>query len=253
MNTLIISDLHLGARNSRTDLIAELLEGDFDRLVLNGDTVDAPDLRRFRPRDWRVIDALRTAARSRELVLVRGNHDVPARGDPARAAGLLSGLLGTELRNEYALDVGGEPYLVVHGDRFDVTINLTWVGDVADLIYRGVQRLSRPAARALKAGSKHVCGVAGAVQGGALAYARERGFAGVITGHTHFHHDEHIDGLHYLNTGCWVDHPCSYVQVQDGVARLRHWLPGGAVVPAKRIPRLGKRGIRAGVGSYGHT
>ena len=59
MNTLIVSDLHLGARNSRTDLIAELLEGDFDRLVLNGDTVDSPDLRRFRPCDWRIIDALR--------------------------------------------------------------------------------------------------------------------------------------------------------------------------------------------------
>ena len=94
MNTLIVSDLHLGARNSRTDLIAELLETDFDRLVLNGDTVDSPDLRRFRPCDWRVIDALRAAAHARELVVVRGNHDVPAHADRARSAGLLSGLLG---------------------------------------------------------------------------------------------------------------------------------------------------------------
>jgi UDP-2,3-diacylglucosamine pyrophosphatase LpxH len=236
MNTLIVSDLHLGARNSRTDLIADLLETDFDRLVLNGDTVDSPDLRRFRPCDWRVIDALRAAARSRELVLVRGNHDVPAHGDPARATDLLTGLLGTELRDEYVLDVGSERYLVVHGDRFDGTLNLTWVGDAADLIYRGVQRLSRPAAHFLKAASKHVCGVVGAVQRGALAHARKRGLAGIITGHTHFSHDERIDGLHYLNTGCWVDHPCSYVQVQGGVARLRHWLPGGDAVPVVRKP-----------------
>jgi len=74
------------------------------------------------------------------------------------------------------------------------------------------------------------------VQGGAVAFAREGGFAGVITGHTHFHHDEHIDGIHFLNTGCWVDHPCSYVQVEGGVARLRHWLPGAAPVPAARKP-----------------
>jgi UDP-2,3-diacylglucosamine pyrophosphatase LpxH len=236
MNTLIVSDLHLGARNSRTDLFAGLLDGDFDRLVLNGDTVDRPDLRLFRPCDWRVIDALRAVAQARELVLVRGNHDVPDHGDRARAAGLLTGLLGTELCDEYALDVGGDRYLVVHGDRFDVTMNLTWVGDVADTIYRGVQRVSRPAAHFLKAGSKHVCGVVGAVQRGALEHARGRGFAGVITGHTHFHHDEHIDGLHYLNTGCWVDHPCSYVRLEDGVARLRHWLPGNAAATAKREP-----------------
>jgi UDP-2,3-diacylglucosamine pyrophosphatase LpxH len=234
MNTVIVSDLHLGARNSRSDLIAELLEGDFDRLVLNGDVVDSPDLRRFRPCDWRVIDALRAAARSRELVVVRGNHDVPEHGDRARAAALLTGLLGSELRDEYALDVGGDRYLVVHGDRFDRTMNLTWVGDVADVIYRGVQRVSRPVAHFLKVGSKHVCGVAGAVQRGALEDARQRGFAGVITGHTHFHHDEFIDGLHYLNTGCWVDHPCSYVEVEGGTARLRHWLPCGAAAPAKR-------------------
>ena len=50
MNTLIVSDLHLGACNSRADLVAGLLDSDFDRLVLNGDTVDSPDPRRFRPR-----------------------------------------------------------------------------------------------------------------------------------------------------------------------------------------------------------
>jgi UDP-2,3-diacylglucosamine pyrophosphatase LpxH len=235
MKTLIVSDLHLGARNSRTDLIAGLLEEDFDRLVLNGDTVDRPDLRRFRPCDWRVIDDLRGVARSRELVLVRGNHDVPDHGDRERATNLLTGLLDTELRDEYVLDVGGDRYLVVHGDRFDVTMNLTWVGDAADLVYQGVQRVSRSAAHFLKASSKHVCGVVGAVQRGALAHARQRGFAGVITGHTHFHHDEFIDGLHYLNTGCWVDHPCTYVEVNGRAARLRHWLPGGAAA-ARREP-----------------
>jgi UDP-2,3-diacylglucosamine pyrophosphatase LpxH len=230
MKTIILSDLHLGARNSRTDLLTELLDTDFDRLVLNGDVVDSPDLRRFRACDWRVIDGLRAAGRSRELVLLRGNHDVPAHGDAARAVTVLTGLLGTEPREEYELDVGGGRYLVLHGDRFDGTMNLTWVGDLADLCYRQVQRVSRPAAHFLKGASKHVCGVVPAVRRGAVAHARQRGFAGVITGHTHFHHDEHIDGLHFLNTGCWVDHPCSYVQVEGGVARLRHWAPGQATV-----------------------
>lgn len=58
MTTLIISDLHLGAINSRTDLLAELLVQDFDRLILNGDTIDSLDFRRFRRRDWAVIELL---------------------------------------------------------------------------------------------------------------------------------------------------------------------------------------------------
>jgi UDP-2,3-diacylglucosamine pyrophosphatase LpxH len=237
MNTIIVSDLHLGARNSRTDLLAGLLDSDFDRLILNGDTVDGPDLRRFRPGDWRIIDALRAVACSRELVLVRGNHDVPAHGDAARATDLLTGLFGTAPREEYEVDVGGEPYLVLHGDCFDGTMNLTWVGDAADLVYRGVQRVSRPVAHCLKLASKHVCGVVGAVQRGAVEHARGRGYAGIVTGHTHFPHDEHIDGVHFLNTGCWVDHPCSYIQIENGTARLRHWAPDTvAAVRRRRAP-----------------
>ena len=89
MNTIIVSDLHLGARNSRTDLLAELLDSNFDRLILNGDTVDSADLRRFRPADWRILDTLRAIAESRELVFVRGNPDAPAGGNSARAAARL--------------------------------------------------------------------------------------------------------------------------------------------------------------------
>jgi UDP-2,3-diacylglucosamine pyrophosphatase LpxH len=134
------------------------------------------------------------------------------------------------------LEVGRERYLVVHGDRFDSTMNLTRVGDVADWFYRGVQRVSRPAAHFLKGASKHVCGVVESVGRGAVAHARERGFAGVVTGHTHFCADERVGGLHFLNTGCWVDWPCSYVEVEGGHARLRHWASG--VVPAKRAGRV---------------
>jgi UDP-2,3-diacylglucosamine pyrophosphatase LpxH len=236
MNTIIVSDLHLGARNSRTDLLAGLLDSDFDRLILNGDVVDAPDPRRFRPGDWQVIDTLRAVARRRELVVVRGNHDVPTFTAPAREASVVADLFGVELLEEYQLQVGGDRYLVVHGDRYDNTMNMTWVGDAADLFYQGVQRLSRPLAHFLKSASKHVCGVVPAVRGGALASARERGFVGVITGHTHFAHDEHIDGIHFLNTGCWVDHPCSYVQAEGRSVRLRHWSSEAMAVSVRKEP-----------------
>ena len=39
MTTILISDIHLGARNNRTDLLAELLRGDFDRLLRLGRSI----------------------------------------------------------------------------------------------------------------------------------------------------------------------------------------------------------------------
>jgi UDP-2,3-diacylglucosamine pyrophosphatase LpxH len=235
MTTLIISDLHLGACNSRTDLIADLLRSDFDRLIVNGDTVDRTDPRRLRDPDWRVVALLRAVARERELVVVRGNHDaLPGPGNARGATHFVAELLHTPVVEEYVLEVGGSLYLVVHGDQFDATMNLTWVGDAADWCYRGIQRLSRPLAHFAKQASKHVCGVVESVQRGALAHARRRGFAGIITGHTHFHHDEWRDGLHYLNTGCWVDAPCSCVLAEDDAVRLVHWPERGAIAGPHR-------------------
>jgi UDP-2,3-diacylglucosamine pyrophosphatase LpxH len=234
MRTLLISDLHLGARNSRADLLLGLLHEDFDCLVLNGDVVDRPDDSRFRPADRRVVARLRELVSERELVVVRGNHDVlPGPANRRGRTDFLAGLLGTAVREEYTFEAGGRRYLVAHGDQFDGTLNLTWVGDAADWCYHGLQRASRPLAHWVKSASKKVCGVVEAVERGALAQARRRGFGGIVTGHTHFCHDEHIGATHYLNTGCWVDTPCSYVVADESGARLGHWEGRTVVLPQR--------------------
>jgi UDP-2,3-diacylglucosamine pyrophosphatase LpxH len=233
MNTIILSDLHLGARNSQSGLLREILHSNFQRLVLNGDIVDSPDARRFRDRDWQVIELLREVASERELVVIRGNHDILS--GPSNVRGttrFVSELLGVEVVDEHRMLIGDRNYLVVHGDQYDRTMNLTMVGDAADWCYRRIQELSRPMAHFVKRASKSVCGVVDAVRNGALADGRKRGFAGVITGHTHYCEDELADGLHYLNTGCWVDWPCTYVSVQNDTVGLRHWMDRPTLVPA---------------------
>ena len=222
--TLIVSDLHLGALNSRTDLLASLLESDFDCLVLNGDTVESLNFERFRRSDWRIVDQLKEIARDRNLVLIRGNHDGRA-GDDMYFGSLdvLSELLGTKMHEEYELRLAHGRYLILHGDQFDQTLNLTWVGNTADWCYHRIQRVSRPTARWLKGRVKHWGGVVAAIKRGAIPYARTRGYVGVITGHTHYSEDDNSDGFHYLNSGCWVETPCSYIRVEDGHARLATW------------------------------
>jgi UDP-2,3-diacylglucosamine pyrophosphatase LpxH len=78
-------------------------------------------------------------------------------------------------------------------------------------------------ARWLKSRVKHTCGVVDAVIAGGIPHARERGCIGFIAGHTHYPDDEMVDGLRYLNTGCWVDSPCTYVRIQRGRAELLRW------------------------------
>lgn len=237
MHTLILSDLHLGARNCRTDLLQEVLAGPFERLVLNGDTVDRPDPNRLGQEDWRVIRQLRSVARQRELVVVRGNHDaLPGPGNDRGETDFLTELLDTPVFEEWEFELEGGRYLVVHGDQFDRTMNLTVLGDVADWFYRGIQRMSRALAHWVKGASKHLCGVVDSVQQGALAMARERGLAGIVTGHTHFHHDEHIQEIHFLNTGCWVDSPCTAVLIGPGHAEVAAWNGRMGWSPLARVP-----------------
>lgn len=231
MTTLVISDLHLGARNSRRDLIARLLRSKFDRLILNGDTINSLDFRQFQNADWRIVELLHGISRRGELVLIRGNHDGLAKDEGGVSFGVLADLLETEMYEEYEVQTSAGRLLVLHGDQFDYTMNLTWVGDAADWCYNRMQRVSRPTARWLKARVKHVAGVVDCVSRGATAWAAERGCVGAITGHTHYPDDEWVNGVRYLNTGCWVDLPCSYVRIANGQARLEFW--GEQEVPSQ--------------------
>jgi UDP-2,3-diacylglucosamine pyrophosphatase LpxH len=225
MTTIILSDLHLGARNSRGDLITRVLRTDFDQLILNGDTVNSLNFDRFRRTDWKIVRMLQEIARERDLVLIRGNHDGDRdeTGEEFSSLNLLGDLLGTELREDYEVAVSGGRYLIMHGDQFDHTLNLTWVGKVADWCYNRLQEVSKPTARWLKSRVKHTCGVVDAVIAGGIPYARERDCIGFIAGHTHYPDDETIDGIRYLNTGCWVDSPCTYVRIERGHAELLRW------------------------------
>ena len=142
MRTLIISDIHLGSRHTNITLLNEMLDREpFDRLILNGDTIHSVNLRKLNGAHWALLNRFRKLGRSRELILIRGNHDheadhVPyhlANGNIANGTAtsngngaaehdigtvsVLPGLLEVAMREDYRLDVDGQPYIVLHGDR----------------------------------------------------------------------------------------------------------------------------------------
>jgi UDP-2,3-diacylglucosamine pyrophosphatase LpxH len=225
MATLIVSDIHLGSRNSQAEALSRLLETDFDRLILNGDTVNSLNLKKLKPKHWRLITRLRTIALERELILIRGNHDVPPGYDEIGFGPMdvLASLLGVRLHEEYQLEMSNGHYLVLHGDRFDPTLYWPMLTDAADWCYRAVQEVNKKAAKWLKRKVKRLGGVVEFVKRRSVQYAKLHGCQGIVTGHTHFCDDEWIDGVHYLNSGSWVDHPCTYVVAHSNQIRLCHW------------------------------
>jgi UDP-2,3-diacylglucosamine pyrophosphatase LpxH len=230
MITLILSDLHLGARNCQAATILEGLESPFDRLILNGDTINNLNFKKFKLKHWRVLNRLQEIARNRELILIRGNHDgAPVEGLPFGPLHVLSTLLAVPLHEEYRLSTPAGDYLVLHGDRFDPTLNWPILTDTADWCYGAVQKINKKAAKWLKRRVKRMGGVVEFVKRRSVRYAKGLGYRGIITGHTHFCDDEWIDGVHYLNSGCWVDPACTYVRVAGADVKLCHWTDAGTI------------------------
>lgn len=227
---MIVSDLHLGSPNCQAELFMDVLKREqFDRLVLNGDTLNNLNLRKLDGRHWEVVTVLRDLARSRELILVRGNHDhddhFGGNGQANGALGprcVLPALLGVAMVEEYKLEVGARSYLILHGVRFDPTLNYPVVTDVADQCYQLTQKLNKKLAKWLKKKSKRWGGVLEWVRSQSIAHARRNGYAGVVTGHTHFADDVHEDDIHYLNSGCWTEPASTFIVAEGNEIHLRH-------------------------------
>lgn len=233
LDSLIVSDLHLGLRGSRSGELLKLLQAlRFGRLVLLGDILHDTGLRRLSGNDWALISALR-ALRHRagepDILLVSGNHD--------RACGdLLARLLDRPVAESVAWTHAGRRFLAVHGDRFDrfVTCHRRTAGAVSTLFGFCQRRLSLQGRWPHAVDQLHVrlTGLGRKMAEAALAHARLNGADVIFCGHTHqpyarsaIVHGSSGRPLTYLNTGAWLGIRPSLVTVaHDGSARLHQFV-----------------------------
>lgn len=221
-DAVLLSDLHLGSEACQVQHLQDFLDAlpPTRRLILNGDVLENTEYR-LTKQHWRVLSHLRKLADQLELVWVRGNHDYDAES--------VAHLIGANFVPEYAFQSGDREVLCVHGDAWDRFLTdhpiLTLF---ADWFYLRMQRWSRRMANRAKRSSKTFLRCVDRVRTEAIEYGKAKRADVVICGHTHF--AEAPEGSNparclYYNAGCWTDHHCHFLTVEDGSFQLTECTP----------------------------
>ena len=238
VRTLFISDLHLGSKAARTDFLLDFLRyHEADTIYLVGDIVDGWRLKRswYWPQGCNdvVQKLLRKARKGTRIVYIPGNHDEFLRSFPGTHFG------GIEVAERAIHEMAdGKKYLVLHGDEFDVVVRnarlLAYLGDWAydaaiavNVVLAAIRRrLGMPYwsfSAWAKLQVKHAVNFIGEFQRVVAEEARRNHVDGVICGHIHHAVMEDIDGIHYVNTGDWVESCTAIVEHHDGSLELITW------------------------------
>ena len=223
VDTIIVSDIHLGSDVSRSKRLLALLRSySFKRLILNGDVFDDLNFKRLSKDDWKVLSFLRKMSNPRrqvDVVWVIGNHD-------GGVAEILSHLLGVPVHEEYAFVVADRQLLAIHGHQYDkwITKHVT-ITAIASALYLMVQKLDpqHRVSRWVKRSSKKWLRLSDKVGSDAVRHAKHRcEVHAVFCGHTHQPILHEFDGVIYVNSGSWTDKPSQYVTIaHDGEILLR--------------------------------
>lgn len=231
--TVVLSDIHLGTLHSKTREVSNFLKSvDCDRLILNGDIIDGWHLQKGGLNKWKkkhteffkVIMKMMENFGT-EVIYVRGNHD-----------DFLDNLAPITFYNvkivkDYILETHGKKYYVTHGDIFDsVTTKMRWMAKLGDVGYSfllwlnkiyNAQRLRRgkpyySLSQTIKQKVKSAVSYISDFEKELVAFARKKHCDGVICGHIHHPDNTYYDGIHYLNSGDWVETMSALVEDRDG-------------------------------------
>jgi UDP-2,3-diacylglucosamine pyrophosphatase LpxH len=233
-----ISDVHLGTRACRADLLLDFLRhNDADTIYLVGDIVDGWQLAKswYWPQSHNdvVQKLLRKARKGASLFYIPGNHDAGLRPFADHRFG------GINVVDEHMhRTADGKRLWVVHGDAFDMAVRfppaLVWLGDrlyetatALNVAANSIRnRFSLPhwsLAAQMKRNSRRAAAYIEAFERAVVAEVRRRGLDGVVCGHIHTVAKKVIDGVVYANDGDWVENCSAVVEDHAGQLSVLRW------------------------------
>jgi UDP-2,3-diacylglucosamine pyrophosphatase LpxH len=215
-NTLILSDLHLGAETSHAREATRLLKQTrFQRLILLGDIFADLNFARLTKEHWKFLGHIRKLSnpkRNIEVVWVEGNHD-------HGLTNIMSHLVGVRVYQRYAWEYGGLRHIAIHGHQFDgFQVNRVRLSRWVTSLFLQLQKLDlkgNPIARGIDRVNTRWLRMSPKVASGALVFAAQRGANRIFCGHTHQATHVEQDGIHYYNSGGWVDSRLTYLTIDE--------------------------------------
>lgn len=229
--TIIVSDVHLGTKGSKSKEIARFLKQfHCDNLILNGDIIDGWQLKKSG--SWkrkhtrffnRVLKMMEN--QSTNVYYLRGNHD-----------DFLDQILPLQIGRlqilaDMTYESNGKTYFITHGDVFDsITTNLRWIAYLGDVGYTFLLWLNRVVnyyrykkglpyfslSQFVKGKVKQAVSYVDDYETELAKMAKAKGCDGIICGHIHKAENRMIDGIHYLNSGDWVETMSALTEDHEG-------------------------------------
>jgi UDP-2,3-diacylglucosamine pyrophosphatase LpxH len=214
---VIMSDLHLGMKDSSPKKILEFLDSiHTDLLILNGDIIDMDALKRgskWKNKHTKVIMKLLDMSRDTDIIYLRGNHD----SDLEDVYGYKFGNI--KFMDEYIYNHDDKKMLIFHGDKIDVTVKYKFLSQIGSIGYDLALRLNtlyneyrmrtgKPyysISKWIKKNVKNAISFVNDFEINACEYAKSKKCDSVICGHIHIPVIKKIDGINYYNSGDWVE------------------------------------------------
>ncbi len=227
-DTLILSDLHLGADMSRArEALRVLQDNQYRRLILLGDIFADLNFGRLKKEHWKFLGFIRKLSNPKrrvEVVWVEGNHDYGL-------ADIMSHLVGIRVYQKYQWEYQGLRHIAVHGHQFDgfVVSNVRVSYLIGTLLYLQLQKWdskNKTLTRFLDRLNTRWLRLSPKVADGALAHARHHQAARIFCGHTHAALHKHEHGIDYFNCGAWIDEHPTYITVGEEGVQIHEYVEG---------------------------
>jgi UDP-2,3-diacylglucosamine pyrophosphatase LpxH len=225
--TIIMSDLHLGARQSQTDKILKFLnENKSEVLILNGDIIDGWGLKnggKWKKDCTKIFRKfMKLSEKGTKVVYIRGNHDdflkpfIPFK---------LNDIEIVRMYTHYGID--GRTYYCFHGDVLDfVIMKARWLAVIGGWSYDFIIKLNtlynkvrktfnlkyHSLANDIKQSVKGAINFVSDFETNAKGLTKEKGFDVAVCGHIH---QPKLD-VGYMNSGDFCENSTCLVEDYDG-------------------------------------
>lgn len=241
IRTLFISDVHLGSRYAKAVELLEFLRQieSVETIYIIGDFIDAWKLKNGW--SWNtdctlvIRKLLGFVKHGATINYIAGNHDEFLRHFIDDYQDL--DFDGINVLDECIhITARGDKYLVLHGDKFDVSVkHAKWLCFLGDNWYDWLLQLNTlvsvvrklfglkqywSLSKAIKRQVKKAVNYVGDFETFLTKYAIENDCKGVICGHIHTADMCNKNNIHYCNTGDWVESMSAIIEWEDGSFEL---------------------------------